>query len=236
MRVRRPVTGVPRHEPDRRRTGNAMYRSMARVPAMLPCDALRREHRGGRASALALSPQIGNVTVRATGTGPRRRTSRNGDGMKLSMERSALLRAMSRAQSVVERRNTIPILVQRADRGRGRPGQLPRHRPRHRGDRPGAGDGEPRRRDHGRRRTRCTRSPASCRTARWSSSSTTASPAGSTCAPGARTSASRRCRARTSRSWRARSTRRTSPARRRCCGGCSTRRSSRSRPRRRATT
>lgn len=30
--------------------------------------------------------------------------------MKLSMERAALLRAMSRAQSVVERRNTIPIL------------------------------------------------------------------------------------------------------------------------------
>ncbi len=30
--------------------------------------------------------------------------------MKLSMERSALLRAMNRAQSVVERRNTIPIL------------------------------------------------------------------------------------------------------------------------------
>ncbi len=30
--------------------------------------------------------------------------------MKLSMERGALLRAMSRAQSVVERRNTIPIL------------------------------------------------------------------------------------------------------------------------------
>jgi DNA polymerase-3 subunit beta len=30
--------------------------------------------------------------------------------MKFSMERSALLRAMSRAQSVVERRNTIPIL------------------------------------------------------------------------------------------------------------------------------
>ena len=30
--------------------------------------------------------------------------------MKLSMERSALLRVMSRAQSVVERRNTIPIL------------------------------------------------------------------------------------------------------------------------------
>lgn len=30
--------------------------------------------------------------------------------MKLSMERSALLRTMSRAQSVVERRNTIPIL------------------------------------------------------------------------------------------------------------------------------
>ncbi|HET9068176.1 MAG TPA: DNA polymerase III subunit beta [Amaricoccus sp.] len=31
--------------------------------------------------------------------------------MKLSMERSALLRAMGRAQSVVERRNTIPILA-----------------------------------------------------------------------------------------------------------------------------
>ncbi len=31
--------------------------------------------------------------------------------MKLSMERGALLRAMSRAQSVVERRNTIPILA-----------------------------------------------------------------------------------------------------------------------------
>ncbi len=31
-------------------------------------------------------------------------------GMKLSMERSALLRTMGRAQSVVERRNTIPIL------------------------------------------------------------------------------------------------------------------------------
>jgi DNA polymerase III subunit beta len=31
--------------------------------------------------------------------------------MKFSMERSALLRAMSRAQSVVERRNTIPILA-----------------------------------------------------------------------------------------------------------------------------
>jgi DNA polymerase-3 subunit beta len=30
--------------------------------------------------------------------------------MKLSLERNALLRAMSRAQSVVERRNTIPIL------------------------------------------------------------------------------------------------------------------------------
>ncbi|MEO1313983.1 MAG: DNA polymerase III subunit beta, partial [Pseudomonadota bacterium] len=31
--------------------------------------------------------------------------------MKVSIERSALLRAMSRAQSVVERRNTIPILA-----------------------------------------------------------------------------------------------------------------------------
>ena len=31
--------------------------------------------------------------------------------MKASIERSALLKAMSRAQSVVERRNTIPILA-----------------------------------------------------------------------------------------------------------------------------
>ncbi|MEO0913462.1 MAG: DNA polymerase III subunit beta, partial [Pseudomonadota bacterium] len=31
--------------------------------------------------------------------------------MKISIERSALLKAMSRAQSVVERRNTIPILA-----------------------------------------------------------------------------------------------------------------------------
>ena len=30
--------------------------------------------------------------------------------MKVSLERSALLKAMSQAQSVVERRNTIPIL------------------------------------------------------------------------------------------------------------------------------
>ena len=31
--------------------------------------------------------------------------------MKLSIERSILLRALSQAQSVVERRNTIPILA-----------------------------------------------------------------------------------------------------------------------------
>ncbi len=31
--------------------------------------------------------------------------------MKVSIDRSALLKAMSRAQSVVERRNTIPILA-----------------------------------------------------------------------------------------------------------------------------
>ena len=31
--------------------------------------------------------------------------------MKVSIERSALLKAMGRAQSVVERRNTIPILA-----------------------------------------------------------------------------------------------------------------------------
>ncbi len=31
--------------------------------------------------------------------------------MKVSIERSTLMKAMSRAQSVVERRNTIPILA-----------------------------------------------------------------------------------------------------------------------------
>ena len=93
----------------------------------------------------------------------------NGDSMKLSMERSALLRAMSRAQSVVERRNTIPILanvlieaegdqvsfratdldIEVIDRA---PAMVSRARARPRS-----------------RRTRCTRSPASCPTARWSS-------------------------------------------------------------------
>jgi DNA polymerase III subunit beta len=42
--------------------------------------------------------------------GPADLVSGTVDSMKLSMERSALLRAMGRAQSVVERRNTIPIL------------------------------------------------------------------------------------------------------------------------------
>ena len=35
----------------------------------------------------------------------------NGGGMKLTIERGALLKALSHAQSVVERRNTIPILA-----------------------------------------------------------------------------------------------------------------------------
>jgi DNA polymerase III subunit beta len=50
---------------------------------------------------------MGNVTIPLLG----RVSSSGGPSiMKVSMERSALLRAMSRAQSVVERRNTIPIL------------------------------------------------------------------------------------------------------------------------------
>lgn len=54
---------------------------------------------------------MGNVTIRATVRGPAETDLQHGESMKLSMERSALLRAMSRAQSVVERRNTIPILA-----------------------------------------------------------------------------------------------------------------------------
>lgn len=37
--------------------------------------------------------------------------SAEGDGMKFSIERATLLKAVSQAQSVVERRNTIPILA-----------------------------------------------------------------------------------------------------------------------------
>ena len=50
---------------------------------------------------------MGNVTVPSGAPVPLHQGQSN---MKVSMERSALLRAMSRAQSVVERRNTIPIL------------------------------------------------------------------------------------------------------------------------------
>ena len=68
-------------------------------------------HSGLPVASLALSPQIANVAVRATARVGGREPSNGGRSMKLSMERSALLRAMGRAQSVVERRNTIPILA-----------------------------------------------------------------------------------------------------------------------------
>ena len=70
--------------------------------------------RGGAVSAGSACPFAGKwVTSRSAQPSRDRgdRTLCNGDSMKLSMERSALLRAMSRAQSVVERRNTIPILA-----------------------------------------------------------------------------------------------------------------------------
>ena len=109
--------------------------------------------------------------------------------MKPSMERSALLRAMSRAQSVVERRNTIPILsnvlieadsdqvsfratdldIEVIDRA---PAMVTRA---------GATTVPA--------RHACTRSRGSCPTAPWSNSQTTASPAGSRFRPAGRTSA-----------------------------------------------
>ena len=42
--------------------------------------------------------------------------------MKVTIERSVLLKALGHVHRIVERRNTIPILVQRADRGGGRSG------------------------------------------------------------------------------------------------------------------
>ena len=92
--------------------------------------------------------------------------------MKFKADRATLLKALAHVQSVVEKRNTIPILanvmIEAAD------GRLTLHRDRH-GDR---------RRRGGRRqrqpatapttapgRARCTRSSASCPTAPRSSSS-----------------------------------------------------------------
>jgi hypothetical protein len=97
--------------------------------------------------------------------------------MKLSIERAALLRAVSQAQSVVERRNTIPILANVLIEAEGDtasfratdldievvdriPAKVERARARPRF-----------------RRSRCTRSCASCPTARWSTSPRTLPPA-----------------------------------------------------------
>jgi DNA polymerase III subunit beta len=56
--------------------------------------------------------------------------------MKLSIERAALLRAVSQAQSVVERRNTIPILANVLIEAEGEHRQFPRHGSGYRGCRP----------------------------------------------------------------------------------------------------
>jgi hypothetical protein len=89
--------------------------------------------------------------------------------MKLSIERAALLRAVSQAQSVVERRNTIPILANVLIEAEGDTAsfratdldievvdRIPAR---------WSGRAPPRSRP-----SRCTRSCASCPTARWSTS------------------------------------------------------------------
>jgi DNA polymerase-3 subunit beta len=96
--------------------------------------------------------------------------------MKLSIERAALLRAVSQAQSVVERRNTIPILANvlieaEGDTASFRATDLDIEvvdRIPAKVERAGATTV---------RRSRCTRSCASCPTARWSASPRTPPPA-----------------------------------------------------------
>ena len=61
--------------------------------------------------------------------------------MKISIERASLLKAVAQAQSVVERRNTIPILANVLIEAEGDTVQLPRHRSGYRGGGPGAGHG-----------------------------------------------------------------------------------------------
>jgi hypothetical protein len=51
--------------------------------------------------------------------------------MKATIERATLLKCLSHVQSVVERRNTIPDPLERADRGCGSDGTVQDH-----GDRP----------------------------------------------------------------------------------------------------
>ena len=85
--------------------------------------------------------------------------------MKLTVDRAALLKALAHVQSVVERRNTIPILSNVLLEAERRRAAL--HRDRH-GSRRRRGRRRrrrPRRRDHRARRTPSTRSCASCPTA-----------------------------------------------------------------------
>jgi hypothetical protein len=69
--------------------------------------------------------------------------------MKLSIERATLLKALAQAQSVVERRNTIPILANVLIEAEGAQVSLPRDRPGHRGGGPRARNGRTCRRHHG---------------------------------------------------------------------------------------
>ncbi len=67
--------------------------------------------------------------------------------MKISIERGALLKAVGQAQSVVERRNTIPILANVLIEAEGEHGVFPRHRSRYRGGGQGRRPGRTRRGD-----------------------------------------------------------------------------------------
>ena len=68
--------------------------------------------------------------------------------MKFSIERGTLLKALAQAQSVVERRNTIPILANVLIEAEGDAGHLPRHRSGYRGGGPRPRHGGTRRVNH----------------------------------------------------------------------------------------
>ncbi len=68
--------------------------------------------------------------------------------MKFSIERGTLLKAVSQAQSVVERRNTIPILANVLIEAEGDSVSVPRHRSGYRSGRQGPRQGRTRRGHH----------------------------------------------------------------------------------------
>ena len=67
--------------------------------------------------------------------------------MKVTIERTALLKALGHVHRIVERRNTIPILSNVLIEARDAPGDAQEHRPRPRSDRVGARRRRPGRRD-----------------------------------------------------------------------------------------